>query len=440
MWFFFEGKQQTLRNVYAEYPDMVMNASPNPVGSGARAMGIGGAFISIADDATAASWNPGGLLHLKRPEISIVGSFFSGKSEYETFEVDGDIEDRFTDIKHLNYLSAAIPFTFFRRNFVFSINYQHLYEFSQEIFLSWRELNPETQTDIDHSVYKNQEGSLYTISPALAIEITSSFFVGLTFNFWDDDILDNGWENLTVQYAEGTDLRIQKKYHSEIFERYEFSGFNMHLGFLYHCLWGDKNRFRVGGIIKTPFNADIQHERRAISRERSPNDPIENSHLEWISSKNLILKMPLSYGLGISFDFSDTFSLAFDLYRTHWNQYLLVYPSGIERSPINKELEDHAHIKSTIQIRLGAEYLIFYNRFIIPIRSGFFYDPEPASGDVDNFYGCSFGTGISFKSFAFDIAYLYRIGEKRDVEDMLDQKISSDIKQHYLHTSMIFYF
>ena len=31
-------------------------SSPNPVGSGARAMGMAGAFIAIADDATAASW------------------------------------------------------------------------------------------------------------------------------------------------------------------------------------------------------------------------------------------------------------------------------------------------------------------------------------------------------------------------------------------------
>ena len=39
-------------------------SSPNPVGSGARALGMGGAFIAIADDATAASWNPGGLIQL----------------------------------------------------------------------------------------------------------------------------------------------------------------------------------------------------------------------------------------------------------------------------------------------------------------------------------------------------------------------------------------
>jgi len=43
------------------------SGSPNPVGSGARALGMGGAFIGVADDATAASLNPGGLIHLETP-------------------------------------------------------------------------------------------------------------------------------------------------------------------------------------------------------------------------------------------------------------------------------------------------------------------------------------------------------------------------------------
>ena len=50
-------------------------SSPNPVGSGARAVGMGGAFIGVADDATAASWNPAGLIQLEKPEMSIVGEY-----------------------------------------------------------------------------------------------------------------------------------------------------------------------------------------------------------------------------------------------------------------------------------------------------------------------------------------------------------------------------
>ena len=63
--------------VWCAEPSMRMEipSSPNPVGSGARALGMGGAFIAIADDATAASWNPGGLIQLETPEVSAVGAY-----------------------------------------------------------------------------------------------------------------------------------------------------------------------------------------------------------------------------------------------------------------------------------------------------------------------------------------------------------------------------
>ena len=42
------------------------------VGSGARAAGMGGAFTAVADDATAASFNPAGLAQLVISEASLV--------------------------------------------------------------------------------------------------------------------------------------------------------------------------------------------------------------------------------------------------------------------------------------------------------------------------------------------------------------------------------
>ncbi len=41
--------------------------------SGARSLGLGGAFVPLADDATAAFANPAGLQQLVRAEISVKG-------------------------------------------------------------------------------------------------------------------------------------------------------------------------------------------------------------------------------------------------------------------------------------------------------------------------------------------------------------------------------
>lgn len=63
---------QSLLDVTTLTQRIEIGSTPNPVGSGARALGMGQAFIGIADDATAASWNPAGLIQLERPEISVV--------------------------------------------------------------------------------------------------------------------------------------------------------------------------------------------------------------------------------------------------------------------------------------------------------------------------------------------------------------------------------
>ncbi len=42
------------------------------IGVGSRAIGMGGAFVSIADDATALYWNPAGLANLQKNEVVLV--------------------------------------------------------------------------------------------------------------------------------------------------------------------------------------------------------------------------------------------------------------------------------------------------------------------------------------------------------------------------------
>src|SRR5881396_2478221 len=53
--------------------NVVLRNSFNPIGAGARGLGMGGAFIAVADDGTAASFNPAGLAQLRRTELAVVG-------------------------------------------------------------------------------------------------------------------------------------------------------------------------------------------------------------------------------------------------------------------------------------------------------------------------------------------------------------------------------
>src|SRR5215831_15702819 len=102
-------------------PSLNFATSPSPVGSGARAQGKALAFIGVADDATAASHNPGGLVQLERPEVSIVGSSFLRFERQDVTRPDTVVEDQTLHDANLNYLSAVYPFQLLQRNVVVSL-------------------------------------------------------------------------------------------------------------------------------------------------------------------------------------------------------------------------------------------------------------------------------------------------------------------------------
>ncbi len=53
------------------------------IGAGARAIGMGGAFVGTANDASALYWNPGGIPRLTRPEVIFVHTEWLADLQYE---------------------------------------------------------------------------------------------------------------------------------------------------------------------------------------------------------------------------------------------------------------------------------------------------------------------------------------------------------------------
>ena len=90
---------------------------------GARSMGFAGAFVALADDATAAFSNPAGLTQILKPEISIEGRRWSYSTPYTEggraeglpsgFGIDSTTGLRTAtsdvDITGLSFLSLVFP-------------------------------------------------------------------------------------------------------------------------------------------------------------------------------------------------------------------------------------------------------------------------------------------------------------------------------------------
>lgn len=206
-------------------------SAPLPSGSGARALGLAGAFTALADDATAASWNPAGLVQLERPEASVVYRFSETKAEHLSDDSDFQVGENESDSDHLNYFSVDFPFHSKRlnRNFVIALNYQEAYDFAQtfsarlgdrgggrdgserrETHTATEEyhiddgisdltvrtfLTTEVKTtleqlfdsDLVSDLEFQQEGIIAAITPSFAAEITPKLSVGMSLNFFQLD-------------------------------------------------------------------------------------------------------------------------------------------------------------------------------------------------------------------------------------------------------------
>lgn len=432
-----------------------VNSSPNIVGSGARALGMGGAFIAIADDATAASWNPGGLTQLEAPEISIVYSWKWIEEDFDSWshpELGGSFDVNFDD---LNYLSVVypIPWTFGGRNFVLGLNYQKQYDFDRKLKINFKDITAlpfGNIFDIFTRVNYSQNGSLASLSPAFGFEVTDKLSLGVVANIWDESLLpSNEWKERT-QFRTRFRINGATPTYSwgEINENYDnFDGTNYTLGLLYK----PNDRWGFGAVYHTKFAADVDYTQ--VFRTR-PGFAVtysrEDRRIEW----------PSAYGAGVSYRFpNDKLTLSLDLTRRNWDEFVESDAFGTRRSPISGELKKYRYHEPTYTLRFGGEYVFVDaskpRQTILPsLRAGLFYDPEPSSnpkdrlwglargdGDVDDYYGVTLGLGLLFHNRVnVDMAYQYRWGDEVRKDTFSLPGTAADVEQHTLYMSTVIYF
>jgi len=407
-----------------------ITSSPNPVGSGARAIGMGGAFIAIADDATAASWNPAGLINLELMEASFVGTHVS---RFENNDLSGSNlsdEKQYVSDNRINYLSFAWPFALCK-NMALAVTYQHLYDFNREWDFSVTKSDSESIQDLSFK----QNGGLSAIGFSYAIEFPTKncgdFLLGTTINVWKDFVNENQWTreiryNNRKQNDNDEDVSPYSK------NEYSFSGYNANFG----ILWQFK-KFSLGAVYKSPFKADVIHKSQYYSIDHS--NGVINSPIP-IETKAK-LKMPMSFGTGLAYKIADSFIIALDYNRIDWKNFTLTSKDG-ETSGVTGENADVANVDATDHYRLGLEYF-FINKLkksAIPLRGGLFYDPAPDNKNPDDYFGFSIGSGFIHRYFSFDYAYQFRYGNNVGSSILNNPNFSQDVFEHKIYTSIIRYF
>lgn len=452
----------------AAQQELEISASPTPVGSGARAAGMADAFVAIADDATAASWNPAGLVQLERPELSIVGAW---NAVYESFGADWHPEvdsSHLSDNLDLNYLSFVypLPVLILGRNATVSLNYQRKYDFTRDFTLDYHTASGRSGGAVFTRFLElefEQEGGLSTLSPAFAIEITNRLSIGATVNFWRSSLLgDNRWEQKTRQSSFSNFGIINALAASESRERYDdFRGENVTLG----LLWAPNDQWSLGVRYDSAFTGTADYRGEFMSWQLT----FPGAFRPVISTKRerREVRFPDSLAVGVARRFNDRFTLALDVTRTDWNDFTMKDGSGrrfslVDASPLDNRLT-RPDLDPTITVRLGGEYVFVPSpppvtlKALWSLRGGLFIDQEPATGKPqgfywpweargdgkpDTFYGVALGAGVQLHRRAnIDVAYQLRYGPGVNADFIRGLPgFEEDVVQHRALLSLVWYF
>jgi len=427
---------------------LTLQANANVVqGSGARALGMGGAFLARADDATAASWNPAGLSYLRLPEVSFV---YSGGNLHSrtTNPSTSDFSDDRRHGSAPDFLAATYPVSIASLSGSAQLSFQRVISFTSDrtiddhFFPAPETLNEPADLPFVRRSTIATQGGFDVLALGSGWQLTRTVRAGLTINRWF-----NGYEQI---YDKPVDLGIS---HQEF--RYDIRAWNVNAG----VIWTPTERLNVGAVYKTGFQAEVRQSRLrrdpfadaggVVIRERS----VTSDDL----GLNPRLNFPPSVGIGASFRPRSALTVSVDYTRTRWSEGSIRdffdlgktgAPNIFGRVPY-PTLVTGVTPKDTEQIRGGLEYVVIRGRLRLPIRVGYFNDEQYfpsisryvsiaggqplAVNGAPRFDALTAGAGIIIGPLLLDAAYNYEHGSYAD----LDGRAVS-VKSHRVVTSVIY--
>lgn len=380
---------------------------------GARSMGFGGAFVALADDATAAFSNPAGLVQLLRPEISVEARSWDYSTPYTVagrvegapsgFGIDSTagITSGTADYQTtgLSFVSLAFPSDRWSL-----AAYRHVYanlEFEGKTQGLFGGGSSCCQTRYaDQIMSSNFDVVTYAVSGAYRVSDRIDLGLGLVYSDasmdaytsqyrWDDDT----WEAFI---APNSFLPSRREAQEHLF--IDDSDWSLAAGFL----WRASDSWRIGGVYRQGAEFTIGSETTAgeLNNFGAPADTVV------FRATGIPIEFPDIYGLGLAYRNRDgNLTLSFQ-----WDR--------IEYSDIPKSLGlDDLTIDDADELHLGAEYVFLDATPIIAVRLGAWLEPDhqmhatiddpylwamQPRGDDEFHY--SAGLGMASEHFQVDVA------------------------------------
>lgn len=369
-------------------------------GAGARAAGTGGAFIAVADDGTAVSFNPAGLAQLLRPEVSFTAQsynrnerltgFATSDARIPTTQEDSAAGDHRT---RPSFISMAVPWSRDGRNAAFQISYQRILDFD---FASDRAYTATpTGGGAPRNITQNvlQDGGIDLYSAALAMELSPRILAGLSVNSWQGRW---GFDSVSNRSVQGADV-----FDSTLTQENQFRGLNANLGLIWRS-----DFLNFGAVYRTPFTATYTFENYLVQPDPATG-LIVTTHG---ARRSYDVKWPETFGWGLGLHPLSTLLLTADWSYTPWSKADFVDQGTAYDGRNWFDLAVASRTPNVRTFNTGAEWVAYVgDACVIPLRAGWFDEPQPIvdarTGTQRVLRGWTAGFGVKLRSFTVDVAY-----------------------------------
>ena len=370
-------------------------------GVGVRAIGMGGAFVGLANDYAATYWNPAGLGQIRRMELT--GSLSSLSYQDESTFYGSNSVDK-ASATQLHAVGFVFPIPTYRGSLVFSLGYNRVASFNGNFLVDGFNSSPgDSVRQVGEQI---DRGGLRQWVFAGSVQMSENLYLGGSLNLWTGNY-NYSWE---MREIDELDIWEQSQwlYQDEIDTK--INGFNMTFGALYNLY----NRFRFGATIETPLSFKGAEDWNSYTKI----DYDDNTYWDSTSTGtyDYHIRKPMTINLGASLSLP-LLTVAGDVSFIDWSQMEYTSPSDLRtqnRYFIKK-------MRPVTRYRLGAEMAV--PLLNVRLRAGYMLDPSPYKNDLSsadkNFLTAGFGLLLD-RQFTLDAAAVRGWWKRRSSENLLE--------------------
>ncbi len=387
-------------------------------GIGARAMSMGGAFTAVADDYTAAYWNPAGLAQIRRMEMLGSMSHFMMENKATAAGAQETIDE--TNATKFNSFGFVLPYPTYRGSLVFAVGYNRVRSFDSGFSIDGF-FDAGTDTAYQRGFMEIEGGSLSNWTFSGAIDVTMNLAIGASLNIWRG--------NNEYQWTDKYDDQFNIYYYDYLKDltiNTDYSATNFTLGALYRMgILG-----RIGVTMQTPIKLKAKEDWSTRDEYFDNYDPdyadsvfVYPDNGQW----NYSTKSPFVFSVGAAFTLLPNLTISGDIEYADWSQlkYISEPPEG-SLAESNRYFK--RYYRATTQYRMGAEFIV--PLLNLQLRAGYFNQPLPfedATSENDREFFTA-GVGLLLdKQVKLDVAWLR--GWWKDQSDLSSefQNVTEDI-------------